>query len=215
VRLPHAARNLDRATFAVAAVAAIATIIVLVPWGAVPRIVPASPEIFDPDLRETTGAYATAKYAFRGASTVLRWGALAGIVTLGGGATLAAAARRIAGDRPLAARFVATVLLLALLALALLPVTLTGGHEIDRMYGVSNRSGAAWLADWAKANGVWIVLYAALVAGFLTCLDRWPRRGWIVAAAGGVGVAVVGTFLAPRAIDPLFRDFAPLEDTAL
>lgn len=213
--LPRGAWNPDQAAVTVAAVAAVATIFVLVPWGAVPRIAPASPEIFDPALRETTAAYAIAKYAFWGTSTILRWGALAGIVALGGSATLAAAARRITGDRPLAARFVATALLLVLLAIALLPVTLTGGHEIDRTYGVSNRSDAAWLADWAKANAVWIPLYAALAAGFLTCLDRWPRRGWIVAAAGGVGVAVVGTFIAPRAIDPLFRDFAPLEDAAL
>lgn len=179
------------------------------------RVVPVAEEIFDPAFRETAARYAAGKYAYWSASTILRWGALAGILALGGGAALAGAGRRLGRGRRLASAFFAAAMLLAMLAVATLPLSYAGGHRIDAVYTLSTQSGIQWLADWARTRAFWIAVYAALIAGFLACLHRWPRRGWLVAAGGGLVVAVAGTFLAPRLIDPLFHDFTPLADESL
>lgn len=179
------------------------------------RVVPVSEEIFDPAVRETAAGYAAAKYAYWSASTILRWGALAGILALAGGAALAGTGRRLGRGRRLASAFFAAAMLLAMLAVATLPLSYAGGHRIDAAYGLSTQSGLQWLGDWARTRGFWIAVYATLLAAFLACLHRWPRRGWLVAAGGGLVVAVAGTFLAPRLIDPLFHDFTPLADESL
>lgn len=180
------------------------------------RVEPVEPGAhFDLEHRQVAAAYAGRKYAFWAAGSLLRWGTLAGMVALGGGFALASAARRLAGGRRFPTAFLTGALLLAAVAVVNLPIAFSSGHATERAYGLSNQDALGWLADWGKRQAFWIPVYAALLAGFLLAIDRWPRRGWIVAAAGGIAVAVAGTFLAPRVIDPLFHDFRPLEEGSL
>lgn len=180
------------------------------------RVLPVDPaRFFDPDFRRTAAGYAGIKYSYWAAGSLLRWGALAGVVSLGGGAALARAAGRPVRGRKVPTAFLAGVLVLAALAVATLPLAYASGHVVEREYGLTGQGAAGWLADWGKREAFWIPVYAALMAGFLFCVDRWPRWGWAVAGAGAVAVAVLGVFAAPRVIDPLFHDFRPLEDAAL
>jgi STE24 endopeptidase len=194
----------------------IAVVIALLVGGPDPRVLPLEPDAwFNPVFRRLSAEYAETKYALWAAATILRWGVLAGLIVLGAGPVLAVFGRRLGRGRVLLSAFLATLLLLATLALAIFPLNLASGFHVEHLYGLSTQSITGWLLDTARRQGFWIAVYAAAAAGFLACLRRWPRRGWLVAAFGGVLVAVAGATLAPVVIDPLFADFTPLADRGL
>lgn len=170
---------------------------------------------FDPAFRRLAAEYAGTKYSLWAAATILRWGTLAGVIALGGGHLLAAVGRRLGCGRALPSAFIAAFLLLAVLALVAFPLTLSSGFHVEHRYVLSTQSAGGWLLDLGRRQAFWITVYALAAAGFLACLGRWPRRGWLVAAIGGALVAIAGTTLAPVVIDPLFADFAPLADPDL
>lgn len=198
------------------ALVAVAVGVGLLVGGRDARVEPVEPGAhFDLEHREVAAAYAGRKYAFWATNSVLRWGTLAGLVALGAGVAFAGAARRAARGRALPTAFLTGVLLLSAIAVVTLPIAYASGYLTERAWGLSNQDASGWLIDWAKRHAFWIPVYSALLAGFLAAIRRWPRRGWMVAAGGGVVVAIVATFLAPRVIDPLFHDFRPLDDASL
>ncbi len=181
-----------------------------------PRVLAVDPaSVFDPAFRGLAGEYAGIKYSLWAAGTLLRWGFLAGLLVLAGGVPLARLGSRIGRGRPLPSAFVAAVLLLVALLVVSLPLSWTSGFVTDHRFGLSTQSASDWLLDTLRRQGFWIAVYALAAAGFLGCLRRWPRWGWVAAAAGGTLVAVAGTTLAPVVIDPLFADFRPLDDRGL
>lgn len=193
-----------------------AVVIALLAGGPDPRVLPLEPAAwFDPGFRRLSAEYAETKYALWAAATILRWGALAGLIALGAGPALAVLGRRLGRGRALPSAFFAALLLLAALALVAFPLTLASGFHVEHLYGLSTQSITGWLVDTARRLGFWISVYAAGAAGFLACLRRWPRRGWVVAALAGALVAVAGTTVAPVVIDPIFADFTPLADRGL
>ncbi|HUP01810.1 MAG TPA: M48 family metalloprotease [Gemmatimonadota bacterium] len=208
--------GLGLAMLPVAAVGLAAAILGLILGGADPRIVPVDPYAhFEDGFRDRAASYAGLKYSYWAAATVLRWGTLAALILLGGGFALASRARRLARDRRHLAAFGAALLLFLLLDVIALPLSFASGYRAEQTFGLSTQSAGGWALDWLKRNGFWAVVYAALATGFLACLRRWPRYGWLAAGAGGALVAILGTFAAPRVIDPLFHDFTPLADPGL
>jgi STE24 endopeptidase len=133
---------------------------------------------------------------------------------------LSGLARRLADacERWAGGRWVLTLLLVAaicFLAEALLsfPISLYGGLYHQRAWGLTERSLASWLADYAKAIAVSAVIGAALLVGFYA-LVRWlPRSWWIVATLASAGVGVFFALVWPVLIAPLFNTFVPLENT--
>ncbi|MGH7589349.1 MAG: M48 family metallopeptidase [Gemmatimonadota bacterium] len=194
----------------------IAVVVALLAGGPDPRVLPLEPAAwFDPGFRRLSAEYAETKYALWAAATILRWGVLVGLIAIGAGPVLAGLGRRLGRGRVLPSAFFAAFLLLAALALAVFPLNLASGFQVEHLYGLSTQSITGWLLDTARRQGFWIAVYAAAAAGFLGCLRRWPRRAWLVAALGGILVAVAGATLAPVVIDPLFADFTPLADRGL
>ncbi|MGH7571482.1 MAG: M48 family metallopeptidase [Gemmatimonadota bacterium] len=184
--------------------------------GSDPRVLPVDPaSAFDPAHRRLAAEYAAIKYSFWAAGTALRWGFLAGLLLLAGGVPLSRLGRRIAGGRLLLSAFFTAVLLLLVLLVVALPTAWASGFVTEHRFGLSTRSAGGWLFDTVRRQGFWIVVYGLAAAGFLGCLRRWPRGGWMVAAAGGTLLAVAGTTLAPVLIDPIFEDFRPLDDPGL
>ena len=195
---------------------AIAVVIALLAGGPDPRVLPLEPAAwFDPGFRRLSAEYAETKYALWAAATILRWGTLAGLIALGAGPVLAVLGRWLGRGRALPSAFFAALLLLVALALVASPLNLASGFHVEHLYGLSTQSITDWLLDTARRLGFWIMVYAAGAAGFLACLRRWPRRGWLVAAIAGALVAVAGTAVAPVVIDPIFADFKPLADRGL
>ena len=195
---------------------AIAVVIALLAGGPDPRVLPLEPAAwFDPGFRRLSAEYAETKYALWAAATILRWGTLAGLIALGAGPVLAVLGRWLGRGRALPSAFFAALLLLVALALVASPLNLASGFHVEHLYGLSTQTMDGWLLDTTRRLGFWIAIYAAAAAGFLTCLRRWPRRGWLVAALAGTLIAIAGATLAPVVIDPLFADFTPLADRGL
>lgn len=181
-----------------------------------PRVVTVDPRAaFDTGFRLLAAEYAGIQYSLWAAGTLLRWGFLAGLLVLGGGLPLARLGARIARGRRVPSAFVTALLLLGALWIVTFPVAWASGFATERSFALSDRTAWEWLADTLRRQAFWIVVYSLAAAGFLACLRRWPQRGWLAAAGGGVLVAAAGTTLAPVVIDPLFADFRPLEDRGL
>lgn len=180
-----------------------------------PRVLPVDPaNYFTADFGETSSLYSGVKYAFWATATLLRWATLIGLIVLGGGRVLTTAMGRVS-KRSSVSAFGAMAILLVVLALVTLPISYASGYRIEHAFGLSTQTRWAWLLDYVRVRGFWILVYSAAAAGFLGAIGRWPRRGWVVAAGAGVVIAVFGTIAAPRIIDPLFHDFTPLADHEL
>jgi len=86
------------------------------------------------------------------------------------------------------------------------------GHAFSLHYGISIESWPAWLADETKTLGLTVLLETPLLM-LVFGLMRWGwsrRHYWLWFAAATVPLTLLGTFLLPALIDPLFNTFEPL-----
>ena len=86
------------------------------------------------------------------------------------------------------------------------------GHAYSRAYGISVESWAGWAADEAKTLGLSLLLeipLLMLVFGLMHWYwSRWHYWCWFAAAM--IPLMLLGTFLLPSLVEPLFYDFEPL-----
>lgn len=81
--------------------------------------------------------------------------------------------------------------------------------------GLTNQSWSAFAIDLAKTELVGIVVTSLALVAVVGCARRW-RRAWPAVAAGLVAVLVlVGSFVYPLVVEPLFNHFEPLPDSPL
>lgn len=81
--------------------------------------------------------------------------------------------------------------------------------------GLSTSSWPAWAFDLLKGELVDIVVTAIAIVVLLGCARRW-RRAWPAVAGGLLAVLVVlGSFVYPLVVEPLFNDFESLPDGEL
>ncbi|WP_263356356.1 M48 family metallopeptidase [Acidicapsa ligni] len=86
------------------------------------------------------------------------------------------------------------------------------GHAVSLHYGISVEGWGAWLLDMAKALGLAVVLETPLLMLALG-LMRWDwsqRRYWLWFWAAAVPIMLLGTFLLPALVEPLFDTYEPL-----
>jgi Zn-dependent protease with chaperone function len=103
---------------------------------------------------------------------------------------------------------VAPLWLLILTALGTPVATL--GHHVSLEYGLSVERWGAWWSDFGKSTAVTLTV-GTLALGVLYALMRHaPRRWWLWFWVFTMPVVVLGTFLEPLVIDPLFNHFEPL-----
>jgi STE24 endopeptidase len=96
-----------------------------------------------------------------------------------------------------------------------LPLSFYAGSTLERRYGLSRQSPAAWIGDHLKAN-VLRLGYTWLAAVWVSVsLERWPSVWWLVAWAGAVAAAIVAAWAAPVMLLPLFYRLTPLKDAGL
>lgn len=97
------------------------------------------------------------------------------------------------------------------LSLAPLPLSALARRRALRV-GLATQSWPGWAVDLVKANLIGAA-FGALTGGVvLEVIRRWPRRWWLLAAAGSVGAGAVLAAVAPVLLDPLFNDFVPLPE---
>ena len=123
--------------------------------------------------------------------------------------------------RDWATRAASNSFLQALIFCPLLVLTLDFGalplhawaHRVLRGYGLSVQPWSSWFLDWMKAEVITLIL--ATFAGWILFLliRRSPRRWWIGAWVGAVLLIIVGVYVQPLIIEPLFYDFHPLSES--
>jgi STE24 endopeptidase len=144
-------------------------------------------------------------------------GALLLIVLLltGWSGTLRDAARSFSGDS-FFLTIVGYVVLIALLSEVLqLPLAFYQGVTLERRYGLSTQTTAAWWRDHFKAGGLALV-FAIAGALIVWSLLRWaPSYWWLIGAACFSGILIVLAQVAPVLLFPLFYEFKPLDRPSL
>jgi Zn-dependent protease with chaperone function len=103
-------------------------------------------------------------------------------------------------------------ILLLTLGIANLPFRIWG-HVLSRTYGLSVQGWSSWALDLLKEEVISIVIFAfvGLLAGAL--IRRSPRRWWLGAWAVSIPMIILGVYVEPLIIEPLFYDFHPLAET--
>jgi Zn-dependent protease with chaperone function len=83
-------------------------------------------------------------------------------------------------------------------------------HHLNVSWGFSVQGWASWFADQAKSFLlVWVLI--GLLSMILFRVIRWsPRRWWFWFWLPTVAFIVLGVFITPYVIDPLFNTFEPL-----
>jgi len=96
-----------------------------------------------------------------------------------------------------------------------LPLSYWRGYVYEHRWGFSTQSIGAWLADWAKAVGVSLVLTSLSLLALVEVAAALPRAWPLVAAPGAALLVVILSLLGPLLLEPLFNRFSPLQDQAL
>ncbi|HEY9395408.1 MAG TPA: M48 family metallopeptidase [Nocardioides sp.] len=181
----------------------------LIPWHPYPGgalDLPDERDVFTPEELERMLAYSgTARWISRASLVVsLVVACVLGFTSLG---------------RRLVARLRGPWLLRVVLAVAV--VTLLGWiatlpfgiaiHRLQMRYGLSRQAWGPWLGDSLLNQVVGIVTTSVALLALFACI-RLARRWWpAVAAALVAALVVVGSFVYPVVIEPLFNDFEPLQ----
>ncbi len=98
--------------------------------------------------------------------------------------------------------------------LLVLPLHL-GNLANNRAWGLTERSTLDWLKDYALAVGITGLIGAIVLGGLYLLIRLFPRRWWLLAAVGSVGLGFLYALLLPVVINPLFATFTPLQDPYL
>jgi len=125
------------------------------------------------------------------------------------GAGLVGAAGDLAGGGWVA-RAVLGSLALSVLGLVLrIPLSMWS-ETVSRRWGLSKRGWGLFAADTAKGFLIGAVLTAAGILGFYALLRYAGGAWWVWAALAAAALAVLGSFIVPVLIEPLFNKFQPL-----
>jgi STE24 endopeptidase len=112
-------------------------------------------------------------------------------------------------------RVVLAVLALAVVGrLATLPfAVLVRRRVLD--YGLSHQAWSAYAVDLAKGLGVQVVGTAIVLVVLVGAARRWPQAWPAVAGVVLGGLVLLGSFVYPLVVEPLFNHFQPLPDGPL
>ena len=144
---------------------------------------------------------------------------LAGFLLSGASAAVADRARHIAGAT--SGEYSAAAVALYVVAFAVVqelvafPLALYHGFILERRYGLSTESLAAWLNDHLKAAALGLTLGLGGAEVVYASLWVTPVWWWLLSAASFVVVMVVMAKVAPLVLLPLFYRFTPLTRESL
>ncbi len=83
-------------------------------------------------------------------------------------------------------------------------------HRLALQYGQSIQGWNSWLADWAKAEGVELVIAILLVWILFSVIRKSPRKWWFWFWLAAVPLIILGAIAEPVIVEPLFFKFQPL-----
>lgn len=107
------------------------------------------------------------------------------------------------------------VMLSLLMEAGSLPLAFYSGYLLEKRYGLSNETLAAWLRDQAKSFAIGIVLGGGAVLIIYSAIAASPERWWIPAGLIFAAIIVGLANLAPVVLLPLFYTVKPLARESL
>jgi Zn-dependent protease with chaperone function len=138
---------------------------------------------------------------------------LSALAFSGAGIRLAALGERLGGGRWPFTLLVVAAAVFAAQQLAAFPFDLFGGLYLQRAWGLTARSLASWLGDYAKGLLLQALFGMLLTLGLYALMRFMPRAWWLAASAGSAAFGVALAYLLPLLIAPLFNTFTPLAQT--
>lgn len=113
-------------------------------------------------------------------------------------------------------RFVQAAIYMPLLTLSMavfeLPLA-AYGQSLALRYEQSIQGWGSWLWDWAKGQGIGLVLLTLLVWILYAVIRRSPRRWWFYFWLASIPILLFVIFIDPLVLQPLFFKFEPLRKT--
>jgi STE24 endopeptidase len=103
-------------------------------------------------------------------------------------------------------------LLMLLVAVVSLPLDLYH-HRVSLAYGLSVQGWGSWAGDWAKMQGVSILITVLAVFALFLIIRKSPQRWWFYFWLLSLPFLVLLIFVAPVILDPMFNTFEPLKKT--
>ncbi|MGH3350453.1 MAG: M48 family metallopeptidase [Nocardioides sp.] len=206
--VPSLSRGTSWVVLGLGAIALVVLAWLLIPWHPFPGgalDLPDEREVFAPRELERMLAYSgAARWISRAALLVsLVVACLLGFTSLG--------RRLVARLRgPWLLRVVLAVAAVTLIGwLATLPFSVAA-HHLRMRYGLSRQAWMPWLGDSLLNQAVGIVITSLALLALFGCI-RLSRRWWPAVAGGLVAALVVlGSFVYPVLVEPVFNDFEPL-----
>jgi STE24 endopeptidase len=101
---------------------------------------------------------------------------------------------------------------IALLADAASLAPRLAAHERAVDFGLSSQSFGPWLWDVGRGAAIGAGLAAAGAALLIALVRRFPRRWWLPGSAAVAAIAVLGTWVAPVVLGPIFNRFDALPE---
>jgi len=185
----------------------------LVPWEPVPGGAP------DPVSARSVFSQAEIRRAedYAHAARLLSWSSLAVSLLVACVLGFTARGARLLGSRrlPWALSVVAlTAAVLAIGRVATLPFALLLRHQ-RLEHGLTHQAVGPWVVDQLKSLGVGVVVTSLALLVLIGCARRW--RTWWPAVAAGLSAAlvVIGSFLYPLLVEPVFNNFEPMAQGSL
>jgi STE24 endopeptidase len=198
-------------TFALLLLGVTAAVALTVPWTVLPG---ANPHV---DVaRDFSRADVAKEVAYHAALRPPAYASLLlGLVVAGAlgltplGARLVSAVARPFGGGLIASVVLGTLALVAIGRLVSLPLDVQS-ERVLRRYGLSTQSWGSWLVDVAKSVGVATVMTALVLLAILALVRAAPRGWWAWAAAVTAAFVVLGSFVYPLIVEPVFNHFRSL-----
>jgi STE24 endopeptidase len=103
-------------------------------------------------------------------------------------------------------------LFLLVTSLLSLPLDLYEQH-IQNAYGLSVQGWGSWFGDQGKSFALTFVVGGLGVMLLFLLIRKFPRRWWLWLWFPAMAFAVLGIFVTPYVIDPLFNKFEPLQSS--
>lgn len=161
------------------------------------------------DARGRVKVYWRQKHLLALLGIVISVAALALIYATGLSSALAALAFRLAPGY-YGALFAYLLMLSLLLGVFFFPLELYGGFILEKRFGLSNQTFAAWLADEAKASLISFVFFAIMIEMLYALVRAFPHGWWIAASVFWIVISIVIAQIFPVCIIPLFYTYKRL-----
>jgi len=85
----------------------------------------------------------------------------------------------------------------------------------EHQYGMATQNFAQWIREELIGLGVTLVAGAILLVVLYAVFRRAPRTWWIWGTIVAVIFSLIGSFIAPLYVEPLFNTYKPLDDRAI